>query len=108
MVIERSGTGFMGKWKDMYQFNQILSEAKIRTYIRRIVFGKNIYCPMCKSDHVYATQGRYPCRRYRIIGLDFHCISCVAIQYEIAIPTALDDFVVLDDISSGETDHEVY
>ena len=50
----------------MYQFNQIPSEAQIRKYLRRIVFGKNIYCPECKSSHVYATQSRFRCRRCRI------------------------------------------
>ena len=50
---------------DMYQFNQIPSEAQVRKYLRRIVFGKNIYCPRCKTDYIYATGGRYRCRRCR-------------------------------------------
>ncbi len=50
----------------MYQFNQIPSETQIRKYIRRIVFGKNIYCPVCKSDKVYVTQERYRCRKCRV------------------------------------------
>lgn len=51
---------------DMYQFNQVPSEAQIRRYLRRIVFGVNIYCPACKTRHVYATQDRYRCRTCRI------------------------------------------
>lgn len=51
---------------DMYQFNQIPSEAQIRKYLRRIVFGKNLYCPVCKSSHVVAQEGRYRCRKCRI------------------------------------------
>lgn len=51
---------------DMYQFNQIPSEAKIRACLRGIVFGKNVYCPVCKSDHVHVSDGRYRCRRCRI------------------------------------------
>lgn len=51
---------------DMYQFNQVPSEAKIRKYLRRIVFGKNLYCPGCKSRKVYVAQGRYRCRSCRI------------------------------------------
>ena len=54
------------KMVSMYQFNQIPSEAQIRKYLRRIVFGKNIYCPVCKTDEVYASQGRYRCRKCRI------------------------------------------
>ena len=50
---------------EMYQFNQIPSEAQVRKYLRRIVFGKNIYCPACKSDKVYHTQDRYRCRKCR-------------------------------------------
>ena len=54
------------KMVSMYQFNQIPSEAQIKKYLRRIVFGKNIYCPVCKGDEVYASQGRYRCRKCRI------------------------------------------
>ena len=50
----------------MYQFNQVPSEAKIRACIRRIVFGKNVYCPVCKSDRVHVSDGRYRCRTCRI------------------------------------------
>jgi transposase-like protein len=50
----------------MYQFKQIPSETQIRKYLRRIIFGKNVYCPFCKSRSVYATQGRYRCRKCRI------------------------------------------
>lgn len=50
----------------MYQFNQIPSEAQIRKYLRRIVFGKNLFCPECRSSQVYAVQGRYRCRACRI------------------------------------------
>jgi len=51
---------------NMYQFNQIPSEAQIRKYLRRIVYGKEIYCPVCKSRQVYAAQERYRCRKCRI------------------------------------------
>lgn len=50
----------------MYQLNQIPSEAKIRSSIRRIVYGKNVYCPVCKSDKVHVSDGRYRCRKCRI------------------------------------------
>ncbi len=51
---------------DMYQLNHIPSEAQIRKYLRRTVFGKNIYCPKCKRDRVYKTQERYCCRYCRL------------------------------------------
>jgi transposase-like protein len=50
----------------MYQFRQIPSEAQIHKYLRRIVYGKEIYCPVCKSRKVYKVQGRYRCRKCRI------------------------------------------
>ncbi len=50
----------------MYQFKQIPSETQIRKYLRRILFGKEIYCPVCKSRNVYAVQHRYRCRKCRV------------------------------------------
>lgn len=50
----------------MYKFRQIPSETQIRKYLRRIVFGKNVYCPACKTRDVYASQERYRCRKCRI------------------------------------------
>ncbi len=50
----------------MYQFNQIPTEAQIRKTLRRIVFGKEMYCPVCKSRYVYVAQRRYRCRKCRI------------------------------------------
>lgn len=52
---------------NVYTLKQIPSNAQIQKYIRRIVFGKNIFCPLCKSHRsVYATQDRYRCRSCRI------------------------------------------
>jgi len=51
---------------NMYQFNQIPSEAQIQKQLRRIVFGKEVYCPVCKTRKVYKTQGRYRCRKCRM------------------------------------------
>ena len=50
----------------MYTYNQIPSEAQIRKYIRRILFGKNIFCPECKSRRVTTQSGRYRCKDCRI------------------------------------------
>jgi transposase-like protein len=51
---------------DMYQLNQIPTEAQITKYIRQIVFGKHIHCPHCKSRQTYSVQGRYRCRKCRV------------------------------------------
>lgn len=51
---------------DMYQLNQIPSEAKIKKYIRAIVFGKNIFCPECRSRAVVRYESRYRCRKCRV------------------------------------------
>jgi len=50
---------------DMYQLNQIPSEAQIKKYLRRIIFGKNIYCPRCKSSHTVVYEDRYRCKKCR-------------------------------------------
>lgn len=51
---------------DMYTLNQIPSEAKIRKHLRRIIFGKNMFCPECFSRNVYARQDRYHCANCRV------------------------------------------
>lgn len=45
--------------------NQIPSEAKIKKQLRKIIFGKNIFCPFCRSRRVYVSENRYRCRRCR-------------------------------------------
>jgi len=50
---------------DMYQLNQIPSETQIRKFLRRTLFGKNIYCPRCSYREVYRDYDRYWCPRCR-------------------------------------------
>lgn len=45
--------------------NQIPTEANIRKKLRRIIFGKNVWCPHCRSRRVYCSEGRYRCTRCR-------------------------------------------
>jgi transposase-like protein len=45
--------------------NQIPSETKIKKYLKKIVFGKNLFCPHCHSRKVYASENRYRCQRCR-------------------------------------------
>lgn len=49
----------------MYHFNQIPSEAKIKKYIRQILFGRNMDCPRCHSRKVICYENRYRCRACR-------------------------------------------
>jgi hypothetical protein len=50
----------------MYTLKQIPSEAQIKKYIRRIVFGKNVFCPECRSQKVICYESRYRCKACRI------------------------------------------
>lgn len=51
---------------DMYTLKQIPSEAQIRKYLRKILFGKNIFCPKCRSRKILKQSGRYRCKDCRI------------------------------------------
>ena len=48
---------------DMYTLNQIPSEAKIRKYLRQIVFGGKVFCPECRHTNPLKYEDRYRCRR---------------------------------------------
>lgn len=45
--------------------NQIPSEVQIKKQLRKIVFGKNMFCPHCRSRRVYSSENRYRCRKCR-------------------------------------------
>ncbi len=45
--------------------NQIPSEAKIRKQLKKIIFGRNIFCPHCHCRQVYRSESRYRCKRCR-------------------------------------------
>jgi transposase-like protein len=45
--------------------NQIPSETKIKKHLKKIIFGKNLFCPRCRSRRVYSSEGRYRCRKCR-------------------------------------------
>lgn len=49
----------------MYTLNQIPSEAKIRKFLKKVIFGSNIYCPKCHSRQVKSINKRYWCRKCR-------------------------------------------
>jgi transposase-like protein len=50
----------------MYNLKQIPSEAQIRRFLRRTLFGKNVFCPECRSREVVRYEDRYRCTRCRI------------------------------------------
>ena len=45
---------------------QIPSNAKVRKYLRRILFGKNIFCPVCGTHKVKSSRKRYWCGKCRL------------------------------------------
>lgn len=49
----------------MYQQENVPSESEIRKFIRRILFGKNVFCPECKSKNVVRYESRFRCRSCR-------------------------------------------
>jgi transposase-like protein len=51
--------------KGMYVLNQVPSEAQIRKYLRKTIFGSKIHCPECGSRNIIRMQERYRCRECR-------------------------------------------
>lgn len=51
--------------KDMYSLKQIPSEAQINKFLRRTLFGKNVFCPICHHRDVWKSNDRYWCPRCR-------------------------------------------
>ncbi len=49
----------------MYRPESIPSDAQIRKFIRHILFGKNIFCPDCRSRNVVSYELRFRCRLCR-------------------------------------------
>lgn len=45
--------------------NQVPSETKIKKHLRQIIWGKNLFCPRCRSRTVYVSEYRYRCRKCR-------------------------------------------
>lgn len=49
----------------MYTLNQIPSEANIKKFLRKTIFGRHIYCPKCHSRNIKSEKTRYWCRKCR-------------------------------------------
>lgn len=47
----------------MHNLKQIPSEAQIKEFLRRTLFGKNIFCPRCHNRQVWQEKDRYWCPR---------------------------------------------
>lgn len=45
--------------------DNIPSEAKIKSQIRKIIYGSRLRCPRCRSSHVRASETRYRCSKCR-------------------------------------------
>jgi len=52
--------------KRMYTLKQIPSEAQITRFLRRTLFGKNVFCPACRSRRVLKYENRYRCLSCRL------------------------------------------
>lgn len=50
----------------MYVLKQVPSEAKIKKQLRQIIFGKNVFCPECRSQQIIKYESRYRCKRCRL------------------------------------------
>src|SRR3989338_212044 len=50
----------------VYRLRQIPSEAQIKKYLRRIIFGKKVHCPRCKTRQIHKFENRYRCTRCRL------------------------------------------
>ena len=50
----------------MYELNQVPSETQIKKFFRRTLFGKNIFCPECRSRKIFKYGERYRCQKCRI------------------------------------------
>ena len=50
----------------MYHLKQVPTDTQIKKFLRRTVFGKNIFCPNCKSWNVVRFEKRYRCRKCKI------------------------------------------
>lgn len=49
----------------MYQPGKVPTNAKIRKFLRHIIFGKNLFCPECRSKDIIGYEQRYRCRSCR-------------------------------------------
>jgi len=45
--------------------NQVPSETKIKKELKKIVFGKNVSCPHCRSRQIFSFENRYRCKKCR-------------------------------------------
>jgi len=47
----------------MYQLMQIPSEAQIKKLMKKIIYGRHVFCPCCRSRNIYRYEDRYRCRK---------------------------------------------
>lgn len=50
----------------MYHLTQLPSETKIRAFLKQILFGAHLFCPVCRSFMVVRYDQRYRCRSCRV------------------------------------------
>jgi len=47
----------------MYHLKQVPSNKSIQKFLKKVLFGRHIFCPMCKSFNVLSYENRYRCRK---------------------------------------------
>jgi transposase-like protein len=50
---------------NILSIQQVPSECKIRSYLKKIIFGKNLFCPHCGGRKIKKYDKRYHCRKCR-------------------------------------------
>lgn len=51
---------------NVYNLRDIPSQAKIRKFLKEILFGEHIFCPECRTRKITKVRNRYWCKRCRI------------------------------------------
>jgi transposase-like protein len=68
----------------VYDFRNVPSEAKLRKFMRSVLFGKNLFCPHCLSRFVKTVESRYHCSacRTKFSVLSFTGFSHLRVSYQ--------------------------
>lgn len=46
--------------------NQIPTDSQIRKQLKKIIFGRHVFCPNCRSRQVFKSESRYRCKRCKL------------------------------------------
>ena len=82
-IIEKAKTDGSVSQKPAYGFRNVPSEAKLRKFIRHVIFRENLFCPYCLSRFVKVIESRYHCRacRSKFSVLSFTGLSHLRVSF---------------------------